>query len=497
MIKKFFVTVLLIAATACSLLQPPAPSPNNQPNHPTTTTNTNPAPLPSKSQEPISKDSPFGVHEVRFGDSKEIEYIKDLRADAARLAPMGSLIWDAIEKERGKYDWAVSDKVIGIGYGTEIKLLATVLPANRLDTPGIEPGKGGYKLPRSIEWYLEFLKKAAERYDGDGVDDAPGSPKIDVIQIGNEIDSKHFWNDTPENYALLLKKSYQAIKEVAPNIKVAIAGEAIPSTFSSFYKPVLEELIRIKDGSGDQYFDIFDFHWSGQFTGENDYATLNLPGGKYEMRNFISTVKNELGKINYKNISFYITEMSDYSDTPSEYAKHTETYHASAVMKRYAYALASGVNKIYWAQIIEQHNFGGQSNGYFDNVALVNNPQNSDGLSHKKLAYYTYKKMVEVLEGSDWNNVQTVQEKDGIYIYKFTKNGKSIWVGWNDNSASKTVEINTGNVKQVKITEAVPRYETGKDVVDYNKAFNVETKPAQGDKTTITLKDKPVFVEEQ
>lgn len=29
------------------------------------------------------------------------------------------------------------------------------------------------------------------------------------------------------------------------------------------------------------------------------------------------------------------------------------------------------------------------------------------------------KTMVEVLEGSDWDNIETIQEKDGVYIYKF------------------------------------------------------------------------------
>ena len=40
----------------------------------------------------------------------------------------------------------------------------------------------------------------------------------------------------------------------------------------------------------------------------------------------------------------------------------------------------------------------------------------------------TYKKMVEMLEGCDWKNIATIQEQNGIYIYKFTKQGKPIWV---------------------------------------------------------------------
>ena len=81
---------------------------------------------------------------------------------------------------------------------------------------------GPAKYPDDITWFLEYLQKAVERYDGDCVDDAPGSPAIDVIQIENEVDGASFWEDTPENYALLLKKAYLTVKQAAPNMKVGL-----------------------------------------------------------------------------------------------------------------------------------------------------------------------------------------------------------------------------------------------------------------------------------
>lgn len=52
-----------------------------------------------------------------------------------------------------------------------------------------------------------------------------------------------------------------------------------------------------------------------------------------------------------------------------------------------------------WNLMVERHEFAGQPNSYFDNVGLINNPAN-DGKSHKKLSYFTYKLMIEKLEGS-------------------------------------------------------------------------------------------------
>jgi hypothetical protein len=45
----------------------------------------------------------------------------------------------------------------------------------------------------------------------------------------------------------------------------------------------------------------------------------------------------------------------------------------------------------------------------------------------------------------------------------------------------------------LKITEAVPRYETGKEVTNYETAFNTETKKVNNGK--LTLKESPVFIE--
>ena len=117
------------------------------------------------------------------------------------------------------------------------------------------------------------------------------------------------------------------------------------------------------------------------------------------------------------------------------------------------------------------------------------------GRGVKKLAYYTYKKMTEVLEGSDWDNIETIQEKDGVYVYKFTKNNKPVWVAWNDNDSEKQVTISGINSSSVKTTEAVPNYESGQEVMNYNTAFKTEAKQVTNNKLVTTLNETPVFVE--
>ena len=172
----------------------------------------------------------------------------------------------------------------------------------------------------------------------------------------------------------------------------------------------------------------------------------------------------------------------------------TEFEQARDIVRLYVYAISYGQKKLFWTNTLE-YDWTKEDKNAFDYMGLINNPQNTDGLSHKKLSYYTYKKMVEVLEGSDWDNIEAIQEKDGVYVYKFTKNGQPVWVAWNDNEAEKQITISGVNSSSVKITEAVPNYSSGKEVINYSTAFKTETANVEGGMATIKIKDIPVFVE--
>ena len=113
--------------------------------------------------------------------------------------------------------------------------------------------------------------------------------------------------------------------------------------------------------------------------------------------------------------------------------------------------------------------------------------------------------MTEVLEGSDWNAIETVRESGDVSIYKFLKNGKQIYVAWwdyfNDGNYTpgKTLEVvlsgQTGT--SAVITEGLPKFDIGAEVTEYATAFNKTTAPITGGTLTITLGDSPVFIELQ
>ena len=108
---------------------------------------------------------------------------------------------------------------------------------------------------------------------------------------------------------------------------------------------------------------------------------------------------------------------------------------------------------------------------------------NDLGQGVRKLSYYTYKLMVEKLEGSDWGNIETIIDgTDNICVYKFTKKdtGNPIYVVWwdhfDDIGSSNTITLDVCSIDSVKITEAVPDAESGDDLDenDYPDFFNKE-----------------------
>lgn len=382
-----------------------------------------------------------------------IDTIKDLRETGAKWVRYDRIfVWDRIERKRGVYDWSIPDYVVRETYESGINILATVMAFNKLD------GAARGYAPKDLKWFSEFLIKCVERYDGDGVDDAPGSPVISYWQLGNEIDNPIYYKDTPNNYVEFLKTASQAIRQANPDAKIVIGSLANPGGIS-YHEKVLAGL---KDG---RYFDLFDFHWYAE--GGDTYRKHAID--KMEFDELVSRLKKLLSKNGYKDIPLWITEAGDYTVEPKHPKKkfplHSEQDQAASLFKLYTYSLAHGVSKVFWTSLTDLSGYEGISGGYFDNIGLINNPRGS-GKSGKKLSYYTFKKLAETLEGYGPENVSALKE-DGIKVYRFEKGGKTVYAVWQDEGAGENVfKISAINSPRVRIIDAVPVLKDGAPVFD-------------------------------
>lgn len=147
------------------------------------------------------------------------------------------LSWGNIERSRkGVWDWNPFDRHIRSmaeqGYGIVGMLLTTPRWARvsdcaarmeRYASVGVRAADF-WCPPADLNDFADYVRKVVERYDGDGIDDAAGSPRIAVWQIGNEPNAWETWPGTPAEYGALLVAGYQAIKQADPSATVVTAG---------------------------------------------------------------------------------------------------------------------------------------------------------------------------------------------------------------------------------------------------------------------------------
>jgi len=351
--------------------------------------------------------------------------------------------------------------------------------------------------------YIQFVKDLIERYDGDGYKDAPdlknpikywqidnelpGIPPLGVTSEASEPENEKWFKASVNNYAHILQITSKAIKSSDPTAKVIMAGmpDIGPGTekiFREYYLKVLEKL-------NDRYIDIFDYHFYGD--AKDSWKIM-----KYAYR----MIREGLDGIGCENTKIWITETGTYSGRPHDvqgYAPlQSEKEQAIDLFRRLIYPITFGVKKVFWAWGVVDCGVSKGPDGY---MGLIYSGERAGepGYGVKKLSYYTYKILCEKLKGSDWDNIQTIRESDGVYIYKFTKQGKPLWIAWNDSLKTKTAILDVGNINAVKITEAIPDEETGADLdeKDYPDFFRTETKPVNNDLLKIILGENPVFIE--
>ncbi|MFQ5891681.1 MAG: hypothetical protein ACE5HW_02670, partial [Candidatus Methanofastidiosia archaeon] len=338
-----------------------------------------------------------------------------------------------------------------------------------------------YPEGRLNDW-ANFINALVERYDGDDIDDVSCFSKIKIknYQLVHELGpiSMDYWQNHRDEYAEVFETTYNAMKDVCNDCILSMPV------------PHMNDL-NIQDIG-------FDYHTWSLVKSKHLSEMWKTQGEDYRIRlEYIERIKEIVSKNGF-DASNIISLESGMSAT-----LEMECDQAGYVIRSYVSSLAYGQKKQLWTSLIEytHYNYG----NIFAHTGLIHNPQNADGLSHKKLAYYTYKLMVENLEGSDWDNIGTMKESDNVYIYKFSKNGKTIWVAWWDyfndpnyhQEITKTITLNFNFDGEVLVTESIPDAENGMSLnpEDYPKFFKTQNLRIQNREVVLVLGENPIFIE--
>lgn len=465
-----------------------------------------------------SQYSPFGMHgafsrpfltdkippqEVTrmFSETREpYRHVQDIGVQWMRLT--SDIYWSKVQPtreyvENGLYDWFLFDILYGRA-PSGVHTLGTIsVGKERIKNNTWEFINGDVE-----EKYLEFVRKVVDRYDGDGINDAAGLKNpIKYWQIENEPAVYYGPRFDWKGFSHLVEITYKAIKEKDPEARIALGGLAGGNAVNNFNDPYYPVFLKqLKDfyfpllknlRNNNVHLDVFDIHYYS--------GSLSWPSYKWEdnwkgMKDIYNIIRKYLDENGYKNTEIWITETATMEKINGEKAQ------ASSLVKRYVYPLSFGVKKIFWWNLVEGE-FPLEVDKPANHFGLIYDGIGKDdpGYDAKKLSYYTYKKIVEVLEGSDWDNIETIQEKGGIYVYKFIKQGKSIWVAWNEHNEPRRVVITLDNgIEHVKIIDSVPKYSSGQQIANYATAFKTKTTSVSKEGLlTLTLGDIPVFVEEK
>jgi len=392
----------------------------------------------------------------------------------------GAATWGALENNIDGYRDQFNNYV-NTAYKNDINLLITI-------DPGYSDKDYSDYLPSDLDAYAGFVRSLVQTY-----------PAVKYWQIHNEVNGNVFWKDTPQNYALLVRATSEAIRENCPDCKIVLgssinvdaSGEALQ--IETYFEPFFQELNK----TGNNYFDVFDYHFFAPkgYTPETYYRALD---------DGIASVRKLLQQYGYTDSEIWITETmifttdgmssSEILNLPAEYQAISETQQASALFKTYITALSLGVKKIFWNKLTE----GPWFDFMFNRCGLIRHPDIS-GSTDKKLAYFTCKLLVETLDGLDWESMDKIRDSNGINLFRLNNENNSAWIAWNDSTGPAQITISNIISGSIQVTEVIPDKTSGTYVYsqNYPDIFNTYTINVNDGTASITLDSIPVFIKEK
>jgi hypothetical protein len=339
--------------------------------------------------------------------NRKLQSIGGVWIRSAGQGDLTSLNWGVLEPENGVFHFALHDARVRSAQSCNLVPLGNVDFSNVPDYARVE---GKYF---SDAEYLEYLRAIVERYDGDGKGDMPGLKNpIQYWEIGNEIINKPMFDGTSEDYAHILKISYQSIKANCPGCSVLIGGWVVGALRDeSKWQRSLAYFDDVLAAEGGKYFDIMNFH---EYTDDCDFLTYDHAKG----------FRDKLKKYGFEK-PFWITESNTKLRKEGQgiTVVHTLERQAQDIVKRIVVAFDAGVNVFFWHGLDDIKKEGPGVGLYDENEA-------------PKPVYYNLKMLISRL--GHFSSVKRIDlGGDKHYCYNFTVNAAPIFVLWTEDKDTR------------------------------------------------------------
>jgi len=395
-----------------------------------------------------AESCPFGLdgcHQTLFE-----ELLPHYKNTGVKWLLFNSIIWE----DNKPPDWSVIDgfikKLTGEGFSLIIEI--------HLSSNG---------FPDDPSDYGKFISRCVSRYDGDGdynndgLEDGEALPAIYYWKIWNEPALKHFWDDSPEDYAELIRISGINAHEANPEAKIIfggfsnkgeVLGEKTEDEFMTrFYSHTFSDGTKACD-----YLDFMNYNYYGTSEGLTDFLKYQLElMKKYNINKpFMMTEYGYTGGVNFS-----------FEDGSSRESSIREQ--ALEVIKSHITALSLGAEKIIYFSFSDQKRQlkDISSDAVFVSSKSAEDIYTHDILSYNGLAYFDYEpkpaaKCYEVMV-EKLNNKKISHELLGmakgarcfVFVNKnsTSKEEKPLYILWNEGEEEQNISVDLGWQK-AKIT---------------------------------------------
>jgi hypothetical protein len=325
--------------------------------------------------------------------------------------------WSSIEPVNTTpeyYDWSSVDMSVANAQAEHIQLVLTI-SAQPLWAAEYPMGP-----PYSSVNLLEFVGALVERYDGDGVDDAPGSLQVCHFELYNEPDNTDihtaaegwggYWGHNGAGYAALLQELYPVVKAASPEANLVMGGLALDwfeDQGGPFDRYFLEDVLEACEGK--TCFDIANFHYYPVFyTVWEPYGIGIIGKATY--------VRQKLTAYGLEGTPIICTETSWASNS----SWGSDELQSRYTVKGFVRGMAADLRIIVW--------FKADDRGMDDLYGLLDNDL------APKPSFYAYQTMTSMLRRATYQRPLSSAETGSEQIegYVFDVDGRRLDVAWTE-----------------------------------------------------------------
>lgn len=453
-------------------------------------------PAPAAPDAPSAQPStitPWGINgyltkNERITTGDNVAQLAQTMASANADWSLEELPWAEIEPNNGTFRTTYDSRIKTVA-DANLGIIGMLLTTPAWARESSCAGNNNYWCPPSDPaQYAEFAAWMVERYDGDGVSDAPGSPRIAAWQIWNEPNFAATWSSINNNEALrrrrygeILVAAYNAIKQADPTAIVVAGGVYVFDGFSDGFdflngtNGVFRQIPAAKTS-----FDVLGIHPYMPTIAPDaigTFSSVTLEGRLLNTRNWLT---NDIGR---SDAPVWITEIGwctspGSASCPVVSAENQARY----LIRSFVIAQQLGVQHINWLQLEDAFN-GGHP---FSGSEMVGNLSNNSYAP--KSAYTAFQTMAGLLENATplgiragvhtHNYVANSNNTGGVYAYRYSRGNTEIDVLW-------TPEANT--TIQFPLT-------AGKQWIFRTRNNQSFTPTINGTTASIVLTNDPIFI---